>query len=157
MKDSLIMEIEGYFWDELSRLKRKLAVKEEEYNKIVNRLRSLPFASRLERVLKPFLKYLLPRKVKKLGKEIAGLREKIKQHKQAGTELEQGEYRLALILLDQLADRFFCLSMPALYPGFDGADGTNGLYSGSIFFKIIDLKKELDARMRGKIVESTSK
>ncbi len=156
MKDLLIMEVEGYLGNELSLLEKELAAKEEGYRKAVEDLRKLPLVSRLERPLKPFLRWFLPRKVKKLRREMADLREKISQYRQAETELKEGNYGLASILLGKLADRFCYPAMPSL--GFDSlaGGGSTGICANPMFFHLIDLKEKLEDRMRGEIIVQRS-
>ncbi len=143
MNDSLIMEVKGYLHGELLRLEKELVTKEEECRN-VEHLENLLFSSRLERILKPFLKWFLSQRVKKLGREIKDLVEQIENYTQAEAGLERHEYGLAILLLGKLADRLFLLATPIL--------AGPGLWVSTpnlISFYIKDLGEELKVRMRG--------
>ena len=138
MEKDTIEEVMLRFQIELSRLGGELSGKEEERQRAREHLRNLPLISFREQPLKPILKWRLPRRIEKLGREVADLREKISQYTQAETELEQGEYEMAISLLDELANRVFAVNS-------SGTIGNVGISSipSQAFYKITDLRAKL--------------
>lgn len=145
MMENLVEEVMRYFWAERSRLKRELTKKEEEHKKAIESLARLPLVSFLKQPLRPLLKWLLPPRVKKLKREIEGLKPKIDQYLRAETDLKKGEYATAIPLLDELADRFF----PAA-PLILGSEGMSAIsMPNPEFYRILELQKELTSRQEG--------
>jgi hypothetical protein len=151
MQDSLTIEVQGYLRRKAEGLREEMTAKGKKYNKTLKGLRRLPFASPLEKLFGPFLARLLPRRLKKIRRDIVALKEKLGRYEKAIGELEQGEYDLAIELLDKLADEFFNSAPPLAFSGPDSSTISVASLPGSMFLHVLDLKKQLSDRLEEKV------
>ena len=139
---SIVEEAIEYFRAERSRSERELTVKEKSHQNTVYQVSELLLISIWKNLLKPVLRWFLPRKLRKLKKEIDVLRDRISQYITAEEELKQGKYETAISLLDETINR-----LPATIPTTSTGSNINGTTQTQIrnerFYYLLELKRKL--------------
>lgn len=139
-KEQIVEKVIVYLRNEQRLLEWQLRIREKEYGKVILSLSKLSSVVPSKGLLRSIRERFFLWKAKRVKKEIIDLERKRSRYTLAIFDLRRGFYKAAIILLEELSDRFID-PLPSLVPSIDGIK-LNPLPNRT-FFLLVNLRKNL--------------